>query len=154
MADHFDEKSGTVPSKTPWGNWAQTIDEVFIEITVPKGTRGREIVCDISPKNIKFSLKGQEIFKGELYGTVLADESTWTLEDNELVRIILMKSSRDAASGWKSLLVNEYSADPWTFNEMEKKLTLERFQKENPGFDFSKADITGNYSGGGPKFPS
>ena len=41
-----------------------------------------------------------------------------------------MKSSRDAASGWKSLLANEYSADPWTFNEMEKKLTLERFQKE------------------------
>ena len=52
------------------------------------------------------------------------------LEDNELVRIILVKSSRDAASGWKSLLVSEYSADPWTFNEMEKKLTLERFQKE------------------------
>lgn len=63
MADHFDEKSGTVPSKTPWGNWAQTIDEVFIEVIVPKGTRGREIVCDISPKNIKFSLKGQEFFK-------------------------------------------------------------------------------------------
>ena len=52
------------------------------------------------------------------------------LEDNELVRIILVKSSRDAASGWKSLLVSEYSADQWTFNEMEKKLTLERFQKE------------------------
>lgn len=63
MADHFDERSGTVPSKTPWGNWEQTIDEVFIEVIVPKGTRGREIVCDISPKNIKFSLKGQEFFK-------------------------------------------------------------------------------------------
>nr|XP_058948737.1 nudC domain-containing protein 2-like isoform X2 [Pocillopora verrucosa] len=138
MADHFDEKSGTVPSKTPWGNWAQTIDEVFIEVIVPKGTRGREIVCDISPKNIKFSLKGQEFFKGELYGTVLADESTWTLEDNELVRIILVKSSRDAASGWKSLLVSEYSADPWTFNEMEKKLTLERFQKEGQNAVFSQ----------------
>ena len=51
-------------------------------------------------------------------------------EDNELVRIVLVKSSRDAASCWKSLLVNEYSTDPWTFSEMEKKLTLERFQKE------------------------
>lgn len=52
------------------------------------------------------------------------------LEDNELVRIILVKSGRDAANCWHSLLTNEYLADPWTFNEMEKKLTLERFQKE------------------------
>ena len=63
MADHFDEKSGVVLSKTPWGNWAQTIDEVFIEVDVPKGTKGREISCDIKPKSIKFSLKGQEFFK-------------------------------------------------------------------------------------------
>ena len=51
-------------------------------------------------------------------------------EDNELVRIILVKSGRDAANCWHSLLSNQYSADPWIFNEMEKKLTLERFQKE------------------------
>jgi len=63
MADHFDEKSGVVPSKTSWGNWAQTIDEVFIEVNVPKGTKGREISCDIKPKSIKFCLKGQEFFK-------------------------------------------------------------------------------------------
>ena len=63
MADHFDEKSGIVPSKTPWGNWAQTIDEVFIEVNVPKGTKGREITCVIKPKSIAFTLKGQELFK-------------------------------------------------------------------------------------------
>ena len=59
---HFDEKSGVVPCKTSWGNWAQTIDEVFIEVNVPKGTRGQEIICDIKPKTIRFVLKGQEIF--------------------------------------------------------------------------------------------
>ena len=63
MADHFDEKSGVVPSKTPWGNWAQTIDEVFIEVNVPKGTKGREITCVIKPKSIKFTLRGQELFQ-------------------------------------------------------------------------------------------
>ena len=42
MADHFDEKSGLVPSKTPWGSWAQAIDEVFNEVNVVKGTKGRE----------------------------------------------------------------------------------------------------------------
>ena len=58
------------------------------------------------------------------------NDNHFFLEDNELVRIILVKSGRDAANCWHSLLSNEYSADPWTFNEMEKKLTLERFQKE------------------------
>ena len=96
-------------------------------------------------------------------------------EDKKIIRIVLVKSDRSAASCWKSLLQDQYNSDAFTFNEMEKKLTLERFQREvwcqhfassqictllincsaflqNPGFDFSGAEISGNYSGGGPKF--
>ena len=51
-------------------------------------------------------------------------------EDNELVRIILVKSGSLCSKLLEFTVNNEYSADPWTFNEMEKKLTLERFQKE------------------------
>lgn len=47
-----------------------------------------------------------------------------------LIRIVLVKSEQNPAKGWKSLLVDQYQVDPLTFNEMEKKLTLERFQKE------------------------
>ena len=43
-------------------------------------------------------------------------------EDESVVRIVLVKSERDAASS--------YEADPWVFQNMEKKLTLERFQRE------------------------
>ena len=82
MADHFDEKSGVIPSKTPWGNWAQTIDEVFIEVNVPKGTKGREITCEIKPKSIKFILKGQEFFK-------VMDLSEPTLISSQYVLFIL-----------------------------------------------------------------
>ena len=59
-------------------------------------------------------------------------------------------------------------------DEMQQKLTLERFQREvgragssllattaraslpaqNPGFDFSGAEITGNYHDGGPSIPT
>ena len=60
---HFEEKSGVVPSETPWGSWAQTIDEVIVEVNVPKGTRGREVSCEIKPKSIKLVLKGKEVFK-------------------------------------------------------------------------------------------
>ena len=60
---HFDERSGTVPCKTPWGTWTQTVEEVFIEVDVPEGTKGKDIVCNIHPNNISLSVSGKEIFK-------------------------------------------------------------------------------------------
>ena len=52
------------------------------------------------------------------------------LEDREDLRITLVKTFKDPSKCWKSLLKNENSADPLTFNEMEKKMVLERFQRE------------------------
>lgn len=149
---NFDEKSGLVYSNTPWGQWAQTIEEVFVEVNVPEGTRSRDVKCDIKTQYMCLSVNNKEIIKGPLYLKVLSDESVWTLEDKRLVKIVLVKSDRSAGSCWKSLLQDQYNCDAFTFNEMEKKLTLERFQRENPGFDFSGAEISGNYSGGGPQF--
>ena len=51
-------------------------------------------------------------------------------EDKKLLRIVLVKSNRDAANCWKSLLEGQYAPDAWVFDKMEKKLTLERFQNE------------------------
>ena len=51
-------------------------------------------------------------------------------EDKKLLRIVLVKSHRDAANCWKSLLKGQYAADPYVFDQMERKLTLERFQNE------------------------
>lgn len=55
---------------------------------------------------------------------------TFDVEDRTLLRIVLVKSSRDAANCWRSLLQGKYEADPLAFTNMEKKLTLERFQRE------------------------
>lgn len=52
------------------------------------------------------------------------------LEDKSLLRIVLVKSHRDASNCWKSLLESEYAVSPWVLDQMEKKLTLERFQIE------------------------
>lgn len=51
---------------------------------------------------------------------------------------------------WRSLFVDgTYAPDEWTFDQMQKKLALERYQIEHPGFDFSSAEISGNYVSGG-----
>lgn len=63
MSVHFDERSGVVPCKTPWGSWYQTMEEVFIEVNVPRGTSGKEVTCHLGPRLIDLSVKGKQIFK-------------------------------------------------------------------------------------------
>ena len=92
------------------------------------------------------------IFQGKLFDSTIADEGTWTLEDRKMIHIVFTKMRRDAKNCWTYLLEYEYTAHPWVQDQMQRKLTLGRFQKENPGFDFSGAEISGNYTKGGPDF--
>ncbi|KAF2986043.1 hypothetical protein EK904_002201 [Melospiza melodia maxima] len=115
-------------------------------VRVPPGTRAKDVRCSLRSRHIALA--------GKLFDSTVTDEGTWTLEDRQLIRIVLMKTNRDAGNCWTSLLENEYAADPWVQDQMQRKLTLERFQRENPGFDFSGAEISGNYSKGGPDFSS
>ncbi|KAH0629673.1 hypothetical protein JD844_011919 [Phrynosoma platyrhinos] len=171
MSDPFEERSGLVPCGTPWGRWYQTLEEVFVEVDVPQGTRAKEVACSLKSRHLSLAVAGKDVLKargrkegrkeavaygkkGKLFDSTIADEATWTLEDQKLIRIVLTKTNRDAGNCWSSLLENEYAADPWVQDQMQKKLTLERFQRENPGFDFSGAEISGNYSKGGPDFSS
>ncbi|NWI68768.1 NUDC2 protein, partial [Todus mexicanus] len=167
MSAPFEERSGVVPCGTRWGRWYQTLEEVFIEVQVPPGTLARDVRCSLQSRHIALAVRGREVLQGKLFDSTITDEGTWTLEDRKLIRIVLMKTNRDAGNCWTSLLENEYAADPWVQDQMQRKLTLERFQREasertiinysmyfNPGFDFSGAEISGNYSRGGPDFSS
>uniref|UniRef100_A0A0B8RXY9 NudC domain-containing protein 2 n=1 Tax=Philothamnus irregularis TaxID=1899461 RepID=A0A0B8RXY9_9SAUR len=152
MSAPFEERSGLVSCATPWGRWYQTMEEVFVEVNVPQGTRARDVECSLKSRHLALTVAGKEVFKGNLFDSTIADEATWTLEDQKLIRITLTKTNRDAGNCWSSLLKNDYAADPWVQDQMQRKLTLERFQRENPGFDFSGAEISGNYTKGGPDF--
>ncbi|KAM9253381.1 nudC domain-containing protein 2-like [Dugong dugon] len=129
----------------------ETLEEVFIEVQVPPGTRTQDIQCSLQSRHVALAVGGHEILKGKLLDSTIADEGTWTLEDRKMVRI-LTKTKRDAANCRISLIESEYAADPWVQDQMQRELTLERFHKENPGFDFSGAEISGNYTKGGPDF--
>ena len=76
----------------------------------------------------------------------MEDESTWTIEDQKLLRIQLTKTGdKTKDECWLSLLKDQFYPDPLILNEMRKKLDLERFQLENPGFDFSGAKLDKKY---------
>ena len=150
MSSHFDEKSGVILCSTSWGQWYQTAEEVVIEVPSSYEIRGKDVGVKITPSHILCEIKGAVIFEGELLENVVVDESTWSVEDRKLVRILLTKSITQKVVCWKSLFRDGRCApDDWTLDQMQRKLTLERYQIEHPGFDFSSAEISGNYISGG-----
>lgn len=52
------------------------------------------------------------------------------IEDKKLVHVCLPKSRNKSDNCWKALLKTGYEVDPVTYDQMEQKMTLERFQLE------------------------
>ena len=50
---HFDERSGIVPCKTEWGNWWQTLEEVYVEVNPGKEISAKVVECDIKARHLK-----------------------------------------------------------------------------------------------------
>jgi len=154
---HFDERSGVVECPTDFGSWHQTMEEVVVSVTaLPEGTRAKDLKVAIAATSLSIAHAASSFsISGKLLHSIMVDDSTWTVErskdEGTVLRITLTKSARTAESTWPSLMVDQYAADSSQFDDMEKKATLERFARENPGMDFSGAEITGNYKGGGPK---
>lgn len=63
MSAPFEERSGVVPCGTPWGRWYQTLEEVFIEVRVPPGTRAKDVRCDLRSRHISLAVCGQELLQ-------------------------------------------------------------------------------------------
>jgi hypothetical protein len=59
----FDEKGGTVPVKTEFGCWWQTVYEIHIEVNLPPNTRGKECKVELTPSEIHVSVKGESKIK-------------------------------------------------------------------------------------------
>lgn len=62
-------------------------------------------------------------------------------EDKKSLSMQLTKAK--AHESWRSLVKGQEEADPLVLEQMNKKMMLEKFQNENPGFDFSGAEFTG-----------
>lgn len=79
MAD-FSEKSGIAECVVPWGRWWQTVDEVYIEVSLDEPVASTKELAVVIKKNlISLTVRGKVIFKGEPHKVIQADESTWTL---------------------------------------------------------------------------
>ena len=154
--------------------WEQSLEEVNIYINPPPGVTASMIDCNISYNHVKVGLKGapHPFLDEDTGGTVVVDESMWMMNkmkktankterttstdkgenvNTNLPVYELNINLQKAAKGeiWKCALKSKVqelnpTVDPYTEEEMRKKIMLERFQEENPGFDFSQAEFNGN----------
>lgn len=96
MSAPFEERSGVVPCGTPWGQWYQTLEEVFIEVQVPPGTRAQDIQCDLQSRHVALAVGGREILKVASQG--LSPVPSFGLP---APRILKMHGPRGMTAGWK-----------------------------------------------------
>ena len=121
--------------------WEQTLEDISVFIETPPGVRAKMLDVKISPSHLSIGLKGNPPFLSEPFSlTVDASESTWTLDEG-ILTLSLTKGSKGLT--WEALLKGHTPNDPYTQSEVQKTLMLERFQAENPGFDFSGATFNG-----------
>lgn len=127
--------------------WDQTLEEVNIYIVPPENLPRNLIEIKILHKHLSVGLKVSPpvppFLDEDTGGPVKIKESMWTYSDGE-ININLQKMNK--AEMWDCALVGKSGAqlDAYTQEEVKKKLMLERFQEEHPGFDFSGADFNGS----------
>nr|ACG26407.1 nudC domain-containing protein 2 [Zea mays] len=110
--------------------WDQTLEEVNMYIELPKGVPTKLFHCNIQASHVEH----------DLTHPVKTDSSFWTIEDGEM-HITLQK--REKGKTWSSPIQGQGILDPYAADQEQKRLMLQRFQEENPGFDFSQAQFSG-----------
>ena len=123
--------------------WDQTVEEVNVYIKVPPGARARDLDVKITSKALRVGIVNTPPYlEHDFEHGIKADDSVWTLDDGEL-HFSLAKTIRGKA--WTAPFSAHATARETPENDADaKRLMLDRFQMENPGFDFSDAAFNGS----------
>ena len=130
--------------------------EVNMYIDAPPGVQASQLICNIRTDRVQIGLRGSDRFfiNERTFSKVKTDDSSWYLDDDGVINIVLNKVYRGET--WESPLLGRdggngdggsaggRAVDPATKVEIQKELMLERFQEENPGFDFRGATFNGS----------
>jgi len=123
--------------------WEQTLDEVLIYVPRPPSVPAKAIDCRVTSGRLYLAIRGSDkaYIDEPLGGVADADESLMTIEDGDIV-INVQKAQPGAV--WPAALEAHARLDFAQTEQARRALLLERFQRENPGFDFSNAALTGD----------
>ena len=141
--------------------WNQNVEEVNLNVTCEVGLSAKKVKCIITTTHLQLKTSdggggggggGEGEGEGEggdkvlldhkTVGQVKPDESFWTIDSKRGVINITLQKSHEGKT-WSSVFQGHETLDHQAKESEQRRLLLERFQLEHPGFDFSGAEING-----------
>lgn len=101
--------------------WTQSLKDITCYIDMPKGTRGKDIICTIRPKHLYLAYSNKNIIylDGELEEAVKGDDSIWTLVSGEIPQVVItLEKSRK--NWWKHVIVGHPEIDTSKVDSSQK----------------------------------
>ena len=90
-------------------DWNQYSSEINLNVSLPPGTRARDLIVVVQPFHLSISLKGfGVILQGSFHKGMRHRETVWTIEEGVL-RILLVKGDQQS---WKKLFPSEEEMMP------------------------------------------
>jgi len=148
--------------------WDQNLEEVNIYIDVPphlQSPKRDTFQINIHPSRLQVGIQSHDRFfiNEPTFDKVVTKESCWYLDETDMkqesecgalvplvqIHIVLMKAHRGQVWDAPLISANEGGVgsssvvDPSTMEEIRRDMMLERFQEENPSFDFRNAKFNG-----------
>ncbi|QDZ19392.1 CS domain-containing protein [Chloropicon primus] len=132
--------------------WSQNVEEVNVVVRCSTGLNAkRNVKCVIRPNRVKLEATScsrvdkeefETLFDHELVGQVKPDESFWTLDSKSGLISLTLQKFKEGES-WSGVFQGHEAISVQDRESEQKRLLLERFQLEHPGFDFSGAEVNG-----------
>lgn len=104
--------------------WTQTISEITVITTLPKGTRAKDLQVTIRPTSVSVLQKdamaatpdGAFLLDGDLVERIRPEESTWTIESNAL----LLTLEKVKKTWWATVFVGDDEIDTHLIDSTQK----------------------------------
>ena len=109
--------------------WDQNLEDVNIYVKPPPGVTPDMIDCKLTPSHLRLGLRGNPPFLDEpTGGPIIAKESHFYMVDGEIT--VAMSKMRKGET-WGTALGGRGQVDPFTRQEIQRELMIERFQEES-----------------------
>ena len=113
-------------SKTEKYYWTQTLEEITINIPLPKNTKSKDLKVNIKTNEISITSKDEKtiFLKGKLFDKIHTDDSLWTLTNNKEIRMmeIVITKWKGAMKWWDFIVDGETPIDTQKINPEPSKL--------------------------------
>jgi hypothetical protein len=85
--------------------WTQTLNDltIYVDVNHSQPVRGKDIQCNIKPKELSLKILGEDYINGDFEETVKVDECTWTVASGTVCQVIIT-IEKIRKTWWKSVI--------------------------------------------------